>query len=417
MTNRKHVKSHIGIKIYSAIVSSLLIAAIILTTVGFSTGWWQIAPKDEPVQEQPTPDTTIEEETGLVIGDTEESGVSLMSTKIDSADYAAYGISSATETAYSLTATIVPENATNKAVNWAVEWVNNDSSWATGKNVTEYVKVTPTYDGSLTATLEALKGFGEQIKVVVTSRSNPSASAECILDYARRITDIALWSDKLNDYVLNFDSNEILLDLEIPNFQNFNKALSGGTIWAGNNLIVLDEGLQITDDELADPEQAWADESISKTFRFSDYTIKDNLITEPTGGSEYYAQIDKVITVNSDIASIYSSFVSEGSQRIYMFNEIFPDNSFNAGNNPFAIYFNLKQIQVNFNFTEELYNKYMGEFVTWLQENPDTPIMTATYTIKGKYSTFTKTYTFRYSPDSVEMPVFDVNVNETNKVL
>ena len=88
-----------------------------------------------------------------------------------------------------LTATVSPETADNKAVDWAVSFVDPSSSWASGKTVTDYVTVTPTSDGALTANVNCLKAFGEQIKVTVTSRVNPEAKAECTLDYARRILE------------------------------------------------------------------------------------------------------------------------------------------------------------------------------------------------------------------------------------
>lgn len=61
------------------------------------------------------------------------------------------------------------------------------SAWATGKTVTDYVTVTPTSDGALTANVECLQDFGEQIIVTVTSRDNAEATASCTVDYAKRI--------------------------------------------------------------------------------------------------------------------------------------------------------------------------------------------------------------------------------------
>ena len=91
-----------------------------------------------------------------------------------------------------LTATIQPETAENKTVDWDVAFVNPSSSWASGKDVSDYVTVTPASDGALTANVNCLKAFGEQIKITVTSRANVNAKAECTLDYARLILEIAL---------------------------------------------------------------------------------------------------------------------------------------------------------------------------------------------------------------------------------
>lgn len=92
------------------------------------------------------------------------------------------------ETAMKVTlrATITPENATNKAVDWSVSFVNASSSWASGKTVTDYVTITPTEDGSLIAEVECKEAFGEQIKIMVVSRDNPEAVAECTVDYKQK---------------------------------------------------------------------------------------------------------------------------------------------------------------------------------------------------------------------------------------
>lgn len=126
---------------------------------------------------------------GALLGESTEQGVKLMSQELTREEYAANGVTPLAESAYMLTATIEPENASNKAVDWSVEFVDPSSSWASGKSVTDYVTVTPTSDGALTATVANLGAFGEQIKVTVTSRDNPEAKAECTVDYAQKVTD------------------------------------------------------------------------------------------------------------------------------------------------------------------------------------------------------------------------------------
>ena len=125
---------------------------------------------------------------GMIVGESHGSGVSLMSTKIAPADYAEYGVSPLAETAYTLTATLSPANATNKVLDWSVEFVNPDASWARNKTVTDYVTVTPTSDGALTATVECKQAFGEQIKVIAAVRETPSVKAECLVDYMERLS-------------------------------------------------------------------------------------------------------------------------------------------------------------------------------------------------------------------------------------
>ncbi len=144
---------------------------------------------------------------GMLIGESEGAGVSLLSEKIAKADYAAYGVSPLADSAYTLTATVEPANAPDKAVDWSVAFVNPSSSWATGKTVTDYVTVTPTSDGALTATVQNLKAFGEQIKVTVTHRENATATASCTVDFAKRIEGVRFYSseEKYYDFTIGED--------------------------------------------------------------------------------------------------------------------------------------------------------------------------------------------------------------------
>ncbi len=125
---------------------------------------------------------------GAIISDFENNGISVLSARLPRAAYAANGISEQVDTAYLLTATIEPAETFDKTVDWSVAWVDPESEWAADKTVTDYVTVTPTEDGALTANVVCLQAFGEQVKVIVTSRDKPSVKANCLCDYAKRIS-------------------------------------------------------------------------------------------------------------------------------------------------------------------------------------------------------------------------------------
>ena len=127
---------------------------------------------------------------GMQIGSSSGKGVSLMSARIAPEDFDEYGVSPMAETAQTLTATVMPSDAANKEVNWSIAWKNAESSWATGKTVTDYVTVTPTADGALTATVACLQAFGEQIIVTATSRDVPDAFGTATVDYEKKVIDI-----------------------------------------------------------------------------------------------------------------------------------------------------------------------------------------------------------------------------------
>lgn len=220
------MKNNIGWKILSLFLALLLIAGAIVGVVFWQKGNIIFKPVEQTEQEQPagdeeTPDDGKDETAdngGAVIGEGESNGISLMSAKIATADYAANGISTMAETAYMLTATITPDNATYKAADWSVAFVNPESEWAMGKTVTDYVTVTSTADGALTANVECKQAFGEQIKVTVTSRENSNATANCMVDYIKRVTS----------FTADFSATE--LDFDTTYNVTFSPVYSEGTL-------------------------------------------------------------------------------------------------------------------------------------------------------------------------------------------
>ena len=81
-----------------------------------------------------------------------------------------------------LTATVLPENAPDKSLDWSVEWYLNNQGENSG-NVTDYVTVTPTSDGSNVASVKCYRAFpGSTIVVTCTTRVG-NFSARCIVTY------------------------------------------------------------------------------------------------------------------------------------------------------------------------------------------------------------------------------------------
>lgn len=162
----------------------------IILGVGIGVGGYALKDKiTEP--EQPGIEVSTPEEVvgGAILNKPENHGIEMVSAKIAREEYAEYGVSPMAENAYTLTATVTPASASNKAVDWSVEFVDASDEWATGKSVTDYVTVTPTTDGALTATVANLGEFGEQIKVTAAIRGKPEAYAECTVEYVQKVTD------------------------------------------------------------------------------------------------------------------------------------------------------------------------------------------------------------------------------------
>lgn len=177
----------------------LVLIAFILTGVMFAgiiCGWFEKKDDTNPTE---TAQGNVLDENGdnLADGEVHPMPVNMLF---------ALPMATAADTSTSVTvkATVLPEDATNKKLDWAVKWKNESSSWATGKQVASYVTVTPTADGSATATVTNKAAFGEQIVITVTSRDNPDAKAECTVDYLQRIESATL---KIGSLSVNLGGN------------------------------------------------------------------------------------------------------------------------------------------------------------------------------------------------------------------
>ena len=401
---------------FSWILTIVAMVLVAILSIGLLCALF-IQPKEEKSEERTEQAAVIDDKGNMMVSGTTYAMPARMVFATTAAE-----VSNASE-GITLTATISPETADNKAVDWSVAFVNQSSSWAKGKNVADYVTVMPSSDGALTATVNCLKAFGEQIKITVTSRVNPEAKAECTLDYARRILDTALYHEEMDKNILDFGSDEILLDMVVPDFEGFKDGMSDGTIWAGGYYqTYLNPGVQISPEDEADPEAKWGDESAKRTYQFSDYTIKDCLpfFSE---GNEYGLEFENQTDVHDDIIDLFCNYAIEANadrgSPIFTFQEI-TRNGFIVGNNPvmMAIEMLTSRDGVGMsNFDAALYEKYMGLFIDWVQENPDASIAEFTVTFTGKYSTFTRHYSFRFNPETVEMPVFSLGLDKTEVVI
>ena len=78
-----------------------------------------------------------------------------------------------------ITATVMPVDAPDKSVDWSIKWCTPIE----GKDISEYLTLTPESDGALTATITALKGFeGGSAYVTATTRVG-GFTATCLIMY------------------------------------------------------------------------------------------------------------------------------------------------------------------------------------------------------------------------------------------
>lgn len=149
----------------------------------------------KPEQTEQLPDASAQTKGGMILSEvTSGTGIALMSAPIDEEDYEDYGISTQADSAFTVTAEVQPENATDKRVTWSVTWKNSSSSWASGKTVTNYVTVTPTTIGALTASVACTQAFGEVVVLTVTSMDDTTVSATQEINYMKRATSFDCYS-------------------------------------------------------------------------------------------------------------------------------------------------------------------------------------------------------------------------------
>lgn len=204
---RYYDNTGIGWKIFSLFLALILVAGVITGVVFWQNGNIEFHPIGQEQTDEPSDEPT--DNGGAVIGEGEENGIKIASVKIPIEDYAANGISPTAETAYKITATIEPASALQRAV-WSLAWKNDSSEWATGKTVTDYVTVTPTEDGALTATLSCVKAFSEQVILTVSAAGNTAKTATCVVDYQQRLVVNSL---KFGDVELSTETCNFNVDL------------------------------------------------------------------------------------------------------------------------------------------------------------------------------------------------------------
>ena len=77
-----------------------------------------------------------------------------------------------------VSATVYPENAQNKKVDWSVEWADTTKT----ENMSNYITVTPSSDGSTQATITCHKAFEGEILVTVTTREGKHSDT-CVVTF------------------------------------------------------------------------------------------------------------------------------------------------------------------------------------------------------------------------------------------
>lgn len=113
------------------------------------------------------------------------------------------------EIGITLEVSLEPANVDDTYIYWSVEFVEPDSPWAAGKEVTDYVTIEPAEEGALTAVIKCWKDFGAQIQIVVSPRDNPLLNAKCTVDFVKRVEKFSYQIVAGDTYTLNEEETPV----------------------------------------------------------------------------------------------------------------------------------------------------------------------------------------------------------------
>lgn len=214
-------------------------------------------------------------------------------------------VASETSVSQTLVATITPNTATNKKVDWSISWL--DSTAAGNAKVTDYVTVTPLNDGSLTATVTCYKAFEQDVLVTVTTREG-GFQADCIVTFVGFPASMSITSSSLsptsgNTYGLgvgltyDFDINlSNVFGVVGEKYHDYSVGVQAtGTLTVGT----------LEDDPRASA-GVWYD---TRTANLSEFT--DQILEYSVEGDILHVKFKK------SIEGFYSSMVRNGSVKTY----------------------------------------------------------------------------------------------------
>lgn len=113
------------------------------------------------------------------------------------------------DTSVTLTATVLPVTATNKALLWSIAWAE-PNGWSSGKTVTDYVGLT---SNDNVATVTFKKVFNVKVVVTATSQDNSSIKATCNIDCAKQLLSADIVVKTLDMVTWNFSKGISVLPL------------------------------------------------------------------------------------------------------------------------------------------------------------------------------------------------------------
>lgn len=106
---------------------------------------------------------------------------------------------------YTITATVTPIAASNNKLTWTLDC--DDENFVDAYDISDFVQLTVS-DDTLSANVKYLQAFPVQLKLIVSSISNPDVIATCTLDCYKRVSNITDYTVRNPvDEVYSFNSS------------------------------------------------------------------------------------------------------------------------------------------------------------------------------------------------------------------
>lgn len=187
-------------------IIALLCAGILTLTAGIGSSWFTNGDiktwfnswgkgKQEIVQPETPNDSDVTTTDGNNMIATPTSGKLMRMSVMPLMETDDDGIATVAEDSCVLIASNDSGDSSLEEYIWSAKFENASSTWANGKNVTDYLSISTSAD-TKQQTIRAKQAYGEPIIITVASKVNSDATATCKFDYVKRITDVTL---KIND--------------------------------------------------------------------------------------------------------------------------------------------------------------------------------------------------------------------------
>lgn len=183
MTNKKSKKVLAATALALVGVLGVSYVGASVATGSWNPGKWFDTEQVSPIETPPG---------GLILGEGEGNGISLMTTLISTEEYEEYGISEQADSAYLITATVNSEASDVTDFTFSCTWKNASSSWASGKSVSDYFTITQSTTNKLQATATCLKAFGEPVTISCSYDFDRSIKATAQADYLKPLTNVTV---------------------------------------------------------------------------------------------------------------------------------------------------------------------------------------------------------------------------------